>query len=231
MPFVYLIHSKTSINANESVYKFGKTTDFYKRLKSYPKGSVPLLVLYVVNCDTFETIVLARLTAQFTQKRDEHGSEYFEGDLGAIINTIMSEYNSAISTQCYSNITHAPLPHTLPELSFVKMESKISAKFKKITPANTRSISTLLCNQPPQGQFCYQLRLILNDFESYASTNYSKRKEFKTLYNYLTCPDNERALQNYSLNIQVMRMYTTNLVQSTDVGDKALVNLIISQFP
>jgi len=92
MPYVYLIHCRASVNIKENVYKFGKTTDFSKRLSGYDKGTIPLFLLYINDCDTFETEILDLLSKNFT-KRSDYGSEYFEGDLSKMIEVIMIQYS------------------------------------------------------------------------------------------------------------------------------------------
>lgn len=90
MPYVYLIHPRASVNANESVYKFGKTDDIKQRMRGYDKGSILLLALWVENKDTFETAVLTLFCGKYTQRRD-YGTEYFEGNPFQMITDIIAE--------------------------------------------------------------------------------------------------------------------------------------------
>ena len=85
----YAIHLSIK---NPCVYKIGKTQDFNKRLSGYDKGSEPILVLFVKNCDTFERTLLELFNLQF-RKRDDYGNEYFEGDVSQMIQLIMEKFN------------------------------------------------------------------------------------------------------------------------------------------
>ena len=61
MPYIYLIHTRASLNIKEPVYKIGKTKDFNKRLSGYDKGNNPILMLYVNNSDIFEKLIIEML--------------------------------------------------------------------------------------------------------------------------------------------------------------------------
>ena len=79
---IYMFHTRACINANESIYKIGKTRQpLMNRLRQYTKGTtieggvpVPDHLL-----DSVETHVLRTLRQTFDQKKD-YGYEYFEGD-------------------------------------------------------------------------------------------------------------------------------------------------------
>jgi hypothetical protein len=104
MPYIYLIHTRASLNINENVYKIGKTNDFTKRLSGYDKGSIPILILYVNNCDNFEKILLEIFNLTFI-KRSDYGSEYFEGEPSKMIQIIMDKFYELNILLCYSNET------------------------------------------------------------------------------------------------------------------------------
>ena len=80
MPYIYIIHTRASLNINEPVYKIGKTTDFSKRISGYDKGSEPILMLYVNNSNIFEKLIIETFKIHFI-KRTDYGNEYFEGNV------------------------------------------------------------------------------------------------------------------------------------------------------
>ena len=80
MPYIYLIHTRASLNINEPVYKIGKTNDFSKRISGYAKGSEPILMLYVNNSDIFEKLIIEMFNINFI-KRTDYGNEYFDDAL------------------------------------------------------------------------------------------------------------------------------------------------------
>lgn len=91
MPYIYLIHCRASMNAQEPVYKIGKSNDFLRRLSAYDKGSTPMLSIYVTNCDTLETHLLGIFNSLYKPRRD-YGREYFEGNMTDMIRTIVAEH-------------------------------------------------------------------------------------------------------------------------------------------
>lgn len=99
MPYIYLIHTRASLNIKEPVYKIGKTADFNKRLSGYDKGNKPILVLYVNNCDIFEKLIIEIFNTNFI-KRTDYGNEYFEGNVSDMIGIIMDKFNDI--NMCYN---------------------------------------------------------------------------------------------------------------------------------
>lgn len=144
MPYFYVIHSRASVNGNESVYKIGKTNDFSKRVSGYDKGSIPLLMVYVNDSDKFERNILEILGRKFT-KRTDYGNEYFEGNLGEIISNIYQYFEenpeylyeregSSISRRIYSS----------EEIE--REYNKILGKLNKYTPKNIGQFDEKLRN-------------------------------------------------------------------------------------
>lgn len=101
MPYIYLIHCRASVNAKENVYKIGKSNDFNKRLEGYDKGSVPIFTLYVSESDRFEKILIAIFSGKFILRKD-YGNEYFQGNVSAMMNTIVKTYNDSIEDHEYN---------------------------------------------------------------------------------------------------------------------------------
>ena len=84
--YIYLLHTRACVNAQQPVYKVGKTRHtIQQRVRGYDKGTRIHCVLPVDvrALDTAERVVLQQLATRFTRRRD-YGSEYFEGELGAM---------------------------------------------------------------------------------------------------------------------------------------------------
>ena len=144
MPYIYLIHCRASINISEPVYKVGKTTDFNKRLSGYDKGTEPILVLYVIDCDLFERTILDIFNTTF-KKRTDYGSEYFEGDINAMIHLIITKFNEC--NMCYSiksneNIIQ-PTIIMYNDILFIKKQTDLVKILNKV---NTKNISQFINN-------------------------------------------------------------------------------------
>jgi hypothetical protein len=99
MPYIYLIHTRASLNIKEPVYKIGKTNDFSKRISGYDKGSIPILIIYVNNSDIFEKLIIETFKIYFI-KRTDYGNEYFEGNVSDMIGIIMDKFKEL--NMCYN---------------------------------------------------------------------------------------------------------------------------------
>ena len=87
--YIYLIHPREFIRMKQSVYKIGRTAQSPdKRLGQYPKNTKLYFLLAVDNCIDTETMLLRVFRKQFNARTD-YGSEYFEGDLQEMIETIV----------------------------------------------------------------------------------------------------------------------------------------------
>ena len=103
MPYIYLFHTRASLNANENVYKIGQTKKIIQRLNQYDKLTLPLFTLYVNDHIEFEKIIKKKFNEKYI-KRTDYGNEYFEGDICLMINDIISIYNENIITQKYNHL-------------------------------------------------------------------------------------------------------------------------------
>lgn len=94
--YVYLLQEREFINANQSVFKVGRTRqENSKRLKQYPKGSVLKLQITCNDCISLERQILAKFRSIFKQRTDI-GSEYFEGSCDKMIEIINSYISGPI---------------------------------------------------------------------------------------------------------------------------------------
>jgi hypothetical protein len=145
MPYIYLVHTRASKNINENVYKFGKTEDFSKRLCGYDKGTVPLLLLFVNDCDCFEVEILKMFSVKFT-KRTDYGCEYFEGDLKEMLELIMTHYNSNLK-QHYMNTCSLSVSSSSSSGEEIQKEDNLSEiikeKLKLVNKLNKYTVNNI----------------------------------------------------------------------------------------
>ena len=90
--YIYLLKEREFINANQEVYKVGRTKqENQTRFKQYPKGSVLYFQMICNNCNTIEKKVLGLFKEkEIFNHRKDIGSEYFEGDYNEMISIIYS---------------------------------------------------------------------------------------------------------------------------------------------
>ena len=87
--YIYIVIIREFINSKQEVYKIGYTKDIFQRMKGYPKGS-KLLFITIVGCDgvLIESKIKKELGTKF-KARTDCGTEYFEGDFGAIRKSVL----------------------------------------------------------------------------------------------------------------------------------------------
>jgi hypothetical protein len=133
MPYIYLIHCRASVNAKENVYKIGKSVDFNKRLDGYDKGSIPIFTIYVCECDDFERLLITIFRSKFIIRAD-YGSEYFEGNINVMINTILEEYNKTELSYNVSNVVeNVDVQKTETPNNVIKTKILLKNKLNKVT--------------------------------------------------------------------------------------------------
>jgi hypothetical protein len=95
---VYLLIEREFLKTGENIFKIGKSRHITERLKSYPNGSLPLMVLPCENCDISEKVIQNVFEKKFIHRKDI-GREYFEGDIVKIMECFKSNvsihHNSA----------------------------------------------------------------------------------------------------------------------------------------
>jgi hypothetical protein len=77
---IYLNYTRACQNADENVFKFGKTHDLDERDSNYVKGNEMQFAVKVTDRHKCERIVRAYFKIEFEARRD-YGYEYFEGDI------------------------------------------------------------------------------------------------------------------------------------------------------
>jgi hypothetical protein len=118
--FIYIIHPRACINANENIYKIGKTKDYTKRIKQYCKGSIYKLIIKVDDITTVEN-KLIKICNQLFKVRKDYGREYFDADynqLSSIIKLFPENINIVYEKYDINNINNS-------NLSFNKRLKKI----------------------------------------------------------------------------------------------------------
>jgi len=88
--WLYLVQEREFVRTGETIYKVGQTVEIGKRLVKYPAGSIPYLVLHTGgnNHVEMEKSILQQFRKMFVSRTDI-GLEYFEGDVGQMIEIIM----------------------------------------------------------------------------------------------------------------------------------------------
>ena len=105
MEAVYIIHLREFINAEQSVYKIGRTSsDHTKRANSYPKQSILKIQINVVDSRSIEKIIILMFTQCFKQRTDI-GTEYFEGSYDKMQRKLLMIINECKSTVDDSVVT------------------------------------------------------------------------------------------------------------------------------
>ena len=85
--FMYILQEREFVNAKQNIYKIGITKNFSNRVSSYPKGSKVYCVKPVEGDP--ENNCLRKFRDNFISRVDI-GSEYFEGDINLMINTLFT---------------------------------------------------------------------------------------------------------------------------------------------
>ena len=130
-----MLQEREFIRLNESVYKLGKSKqENTKRIQSYPKGSLLILMLQFDNCDKAESDLLKILKRKFTQKL-EYGSEYFEGNVALIKHEIITYYSQidSVNTIVGSDET---MEENVTTISNKTTEENVTAISNKTTEDN-----------------------------------------------------------------------------------------------
>lgn len=101
---IYIFYSRACKNADEPIYKIGKTGNYIQRKSGYDKGGDMLFVANVENRHDSENILKQVFKNEFIQRRD-YGVEYFEGDIMEMVilleETLKEQINEVvISFEC-----------------------------------------------------------------------------------------------------------------------------------
>jgi len=203
MPYIYLIHCRASINNGENVYKIGKTTDFNKRLDGYDKGSIPILSLYVNECDEFEKKLINIFDIKYKQRSD-YGREYYEGEVNDMINQILQEFNN--KNLCYKiDKKEEKIDMTIDNI--MKLKTKLRNKLNKININNINSFQT--------GLMMYSIELNDNQYYHYINNYISNYRSNNTLsLNSKKCKFGDYLENNYS--------FINNLCHSVNLNSNNL---------
>lgn len=88
---IYIVQTPHCMHLHTSVFKTGRAFDSIDRLRGYPKGTKLLCCLPVSRMRDAEGAMLGscRGDADVIERRD-FGSEYFEGDLGHLMNKLIT---------------------------------------------------------------------------------------------------------------------------------------------
>jgi hypothetical protein len=178
MPYIYLIHCRASLNNNENVFKLGKSQDFNKRLDGYDKGSLPILSLFVNECDEFEKYLINLFDSKFKQRND-YGREYYEGEINIMINTLIQEYN--LKNLCYivNQKDTVPKQNIITTDFIMKIKTKFKNKLNKININNINSFQTNIMIYSSELNNNQYYHLINNYIQNYRYDINNNKKKIK----------------------------------------------------
>ena len=85
--YIYIIHISKLKNRNELTYKYGRTSDIFRRFYGYSKNSTLLYLRRVVDCIKVESEIRELFYKNYIQEK-KYGNEYFSGDINKMITNI-----------------------------------------------------------------------------------------------------------------------------------------------
>ena len=85
--WVYLLREREFVNSGIEVCKVGRSGNWLKRFKQYPKGSVLIFCMFCADVVAAERESILTLTRNFKARKDI-GSESFEGDTRSMVGAI-----------------------------------------------------------------------------------------------------------------------------------------------
>lgn len=212
MPYIYLVHCRACLNANQPIYKIGKTTDFNKRLLGYDKGTVPLLSLYVAECDNFERHLINIFKSKFTLCTD-YGNEYFEGDITSMIKIIIDEYEKADIS--YKN-------NTINEQSVIFNQAENIIKTKKLLLSKLNKVSIKNINN-------FRNNISMSSSDMHLSRHYNELFNIIGQYGYDTSPLRQPQYMNklkFGDYVESKYSFISNLAMANDIPSIKLIERI-----
>jgi hypothetical protein len=214
MPYIYLVHCRACLNANERIYKIGKSIDFNKRLSGYDKGTVPIFSLFVSECDAFERHLIQIFETRFTLRKD-YGNEYFEGDVLSMINIVVQEHekeNVVYTVSATQTTSISTNDATIQHNNMLKTKKRLLTQLNKVKMHNIND---------------FRNGLGLNSNEFQMSEFYSVL--FQVISRYITDTQNVSPTSNklkFGHYAEVKSFLITNLSLSHDLPSIRLVERI-----
>ena len=89
MEYIYILREREFVNSNQNVYKIGRTQDWIKRYRQYPKQTEVLFVIKTIESQRKENDIV-NLLKKLTTQRIDIGREYFESDINIIVDKVYS---------------------------------------------------------------------------------------------------------------------------------------------
>lgn len=171
MPYIYLLHCRACVNSGESVFKLGKTIDFSKRIHGYDKGSIPLLSLYVRECDVFERVLIQLFAAKYRQRRD-YGIEYFEGNATSMITDIVEALNAK---ELGYEPALQPTTRSLDTTLIVKTRTRLINKLNRVNKDNVDMFQDNIIAASKEFMLCPAFHNLNNWIYDYKAPEQKKR--------------------------------------------------------
>jgi len=87
--YIYLLQEREFVNSKQNIYKIGMTCqENHKRFNQYKKGSILLFQIICTDCRILEKNIIKIFKEKFKQRKEDVGSESFEGDFKHMIDII-----------------------------------------------------------------------------------------------------------------------------------------------
>ena len=102
MSHVYLVKIREHARCGDRIMKIGYSCDVDTRLSKYPKGSILVCAIRVVDGLATERKIKEAFKVKFEQRRD-YGTEYFEGPEGDLLFTFMLIASMTLCTSITSD--------------------------------------------------------------------------------------------------------------------------------
>jgi hypothetical protein len=98
--YIYLLRTREFINADQHIYKVGRTSqERFKRIGDYSKGSETLIIRKCLDCIKMEAKIIKILKSKYINRTDI-GREWFEGDS----NHMMDDINNSIKNEVKKDV-------------------------------------------------------------------------------------------------------------------------------
>ena len=142
--YIYLLQLREFANKNEPVYKIGMTTQKnLNRFLQYPKGSILFHQTICNNCKNIEMKLIKKFRNIFI-KREDIGSEYFEGNYKTMIKMIYVEIENETVEQ-YNTIKYVNNDTKNEKIVELKTDKVIETTIEKIVETNNdKAIETTI---------------------------------------------------------------------------------------
>jgi hypothetical protein len=169
--YIYILCEREFITTGQNVYKIVMTGNVVQRMGQYPKGSLLLFTQYTDNVQSTERSLINMFNAEFKARQDI-GSEYFQGDVKAMMTTIFNYIMSNMTSNTTKNQEIQPFDSSMLIMEYIDHSR---AKLNKAT-LKAKDVYTSFLKWASDNSY-------LNNITFFIFT-----KELKKLYNIVAKP-------------------------------------------